>query len=733
LSSYPNTQATEEYQEFTFEGHACPGCKNRVQDALMCQIDGARCDFVNNCVKLPHGREEEARRIISSIEPSLSLVAVKKEEDTGLTDSWHSQLIRKQMLLFALAFVLFAGGFAFQYLLPHLDEAKTAMFLTSYLLMGLPVIRIALTNLLAGKLFDENFLMTIASFGAVAVGHIPEAAGVMLFYRTGEFLQDRAVDRSRRMITSLMDIRPDTATLKLNGTTVNVPAASVKIGETIVVKPGEKIPLDGTVVEGSSFLNTSALTGEHVPKRVYPGQHVLAGSVNTTGVLEIRVSSSFENSSVSKLLELVEKAGERKANTEKFITRFSKYYTPLVVSAAAAVAVVPLLVIEGAVFSDWFYRALIMLVVSCPCALVISIPLGYFGGIGGASRKGILVKGANFLDALTQVDTVIFDKTGTLTRGEFKVSKITAFKGYTQKEVIQLAAEAELYSNHPIALSILEYYRKEYAELTEPNGVSVKEYREFPGKGVIATVNGRELLVGNKLLMEEAGISYPQADPFGTTVYVAVDKVVAGVILISDTIRKDAASALAKLKEAGIRKTVMLTGDQEQAATHVAGSLGIDEFYYGLLPEDKVAHLERLLQERNASGKGNVAFVGDGINDAPVIRAADIGFALGGLGSDAAIESADVVIMNDALEKIPLAVEIARFTKRIVVENIILALGVKGLVVILGTAGVASLWEAVFADVGVALLAILNATRCLNYKKTPSEKPAQLIPGENIG
>ena len=723
-----SSSAQAQYKEYVMEGHACPCCRNKIQDALQCQIDGASCDLIKNCVKLPQGQEDQARKIIAAIEPSLSLVAAQKEETGKVEDIGmkHSQIIRRQIILFALAFALFAGGFASPYLFPLYPKAETFLFLISYVLMGFSVVKIALKNLLAGKLFDENFLMTIASFGAIAVGHIPEAAGVMLFYQVGEFLQDMAVDRSRRMIKSLMDIRPDTAALRVDGNTLLVPAETVQVGDTIVVKPGEKVPLDGTVMEGTSFLNTSALTGEHVPKRVNPGQQVLAGSVNTSGVLEIQVSSSFENSSVSKMLELVEKAGERKATTEKFITKFSRYYTPAVVFGAAAVAILPPLFINGAQFSDWFYRALIMLVVSCPCALVISIPLGYFGGIGGASRHGILVKGANYLDSLTQVDTIIFDKTGTLTKGEFKVSQINAFDGFTKKDVLQMAAQAEFYSNHPIASSILEFYRQEYGALTtKDSGVSIKGFQELPGKGVTATIDGQELFVGNKQLLEEAGISHPEPTALGTTVYVALGERAAGSIVISDTIREEAPSALARLRKAGIRKIVLLTGDQEQAASYVASSLGIDEYHYDLMPADKVAHLERLLQERNASGQGRVAFVGDGINDAPVIREADIGIAMGGLGSDAAIESADVVIMNDALEKIPQAVEIARFTKKIVIQNIVLALGIKGLVIILGTVGLASLWEAVFADVGVALLAILNATRVLAYKKPAAGQPTQ--------
>jgi Cd2+/Zn2+-exporting ATPase len=713
LSSYANAQT--EYIEYVMEGRACAACKNRIKEALQCTIDGAQCDLVNNCVRVPSGKEIIAQELITAIEPGVELVEAQRK--TKSSEGTMFQAVRRQIALLVLASALFAGGFASHHLLPFCPWIPTACFLASYLLVGHSVIRTALKHLTAGKFFDENFLMTIASVGAVAVGHPAEAAGVMLFYRVGEFLQDRAVNKSRGMIKSLMDIRPDTANLKTDGNTVSVPAETVQVGQTILVKAGEKVPLDGIVVEGSSFLDTSALTGEHVPKRVNPGEQVLAGSVNSGGLLEIKVSHSYTNSSVSKMLELVEKAGERKAHTEQFITRFSRYYTPVVVLMAAGVAVLPPLLVTGAHFSDWFYRALIMLVVSCPCDLVISIPLGYFGGIGGASRNGILIKGANYLDALTQVDTVAFDKTGTLTKGEFKVTEIEAYNGYTQKDVIQLAAAVEFYSNHPIASSILEYYSREYGiSATSEKGVQINEFHEIPGKGVKATVNGQRVCAGNDELVKGSGIPCPESETFGTAVFVTVNDTLAGRILISDTIREEAPPALRRLKSTGIKKTVLLTGDQEPAAAYTARALDIEEYHYGLLPADKVAHLDRLIAERDSSGKGRVAFVGDGINDAPVIRAADIGIAMGGLGSDAAIEAADVVVMNDALEKIPLAVEIARFTKRIVIQNIVLALGIKILVIILGTAGAASLWEAVFADVGVALLAVLNATRVLKFR-----------------
>lgn len=716
MSSHTNAQQ----KEYIIEGRACANCKNKIKDALHCNIDGAKCDLVNNFVLLPDGQEEKAQQIITSIEPGVVLVPIQNETDQVEEFMLrHTRQIRRQLILFAAAFALFAGGFAAPYILHETvsPKAELVFFISSYVLMGYSVVKAAFRNVFSGKLFDENFLMSIASFGAIAVGHLPEAAGVMLFYQVGEFLQDLAVDRSRNMIKSLMEIRPDTANLKVSGTTYQVRAEAVRVGQIILVKPGEKIPLDGTVVEGSSFLDTSALTGEHVPRRVAPGEQVLAGSLNTGGVLEIKVTKSFEDSSVSKLLELVEAAGERKATTEQFITRFSRYYTPAVVFAALGVALLPPLFFEGASFSEWFYRALIMLVVSCPCALVISIPLSYFGGIGGASKHGILVKGANYLDALTQVDTFAFDKTGTLTKGEFKVTQVEAWNGFTENEVLRLAAQVEFYSSHPIASSIVDHYRQKHGASSDVNeGISLTGFEEIPGQGVKATVNGEQVLAGNTTLLNQAKISWPEPEFFGTAVYLAVKGTLAGRITISDTIRKEAPSALARLKDAGIRKTVLLTGDQDSSAAYVAGRLGLDKYRSELLPQDKVLELDKLLEERNALGKGRVAFVGDGINDAPVIRAADVGIAMGGLGSDAAIESADVVIMNDALEKLPLAVEMARFTKRIVFQNIVLALGIKFLFILMGAAGLATLWEAVFADAGVALLAVLNATRVLGYK-----------------
>ncbi|WP_422447420.1 heavy metal translocating P-type ATPase [Thermoanaerobacterium sp. DL9XJH110] len=583
--------------------------------------------------------------------------------------------------------------------------AEILIFLAAYILAGKDVMLDALRNSVRGQVFDENFLMTIAGFGAFAIGQFPEAVGVMLFYSVGEYLQALAVDRSRRSISALMDIRPDYANLKIDGGIRRVSPESVEVGRVIVVKPGEKVPLDGEVLSGNSFVDTSALTGESLPRKVSPGDKVMAGMVNTGGLLEVKVEKVFSESSVSKILDLVQNAAGRKARTEQFITKFARFYTPAVVSAAAAVAVIPPLAIPGAAFSDWIYRALTLLVISCPCALVISIPLGYFGGIGGSSRRGILIKGANFLEALTDIDTVVFDKTGTLTKGAFKVSEVKGHNGFSGEDVLRWAAGAEAFSAHPIAKSIREAYGQSI------DAGAIGEYEEVAGYGVKATVGGRLVLAGSEKLLSRFGIDCPVDSNGETAVHVAVDGIYAGSIIVSDEIRADAPRAVEELKALGIKKVVMLTGDDEKAAARVAKATGIDEYFANLLPQDKVARLEQLRAEGGA--RRRVVFVGDGINDAPVIAGADVGMAMGGLGSDAAIEAADVVIMEDMPSKVVEAVKVARRTRKIVVENIILALGIKGLFLTLGVFGVATMWEAVFADVGVALLAVLNSARTL--------------------
>jgi len=609
----------------------------------------------------------------------------------------------------AAAGLLLAVGLTFNRVLratPY-SWAEYAVLLAAYLLVGGRVIRSALHNLARGRVFNEHFLMTISTGGAIAVHRLPEAVAVMLFYSVGEYLQERAVQRSRRSIAALLDLRPDYAQLKLDGEIRRVRPEEVEVGQTIVVQPGEKVPLDGEVVEGVSSVDTSALTGEAVPRRVQRGDKVLAGMINGEGLLTVKVVKPYRTSSVARILELVQNAAARKAPTEQFITTFSRYYTPAVVALAAAVAVIPPLVVPGAAFDGWLYRALVLLVISCPCALVLSVPLAYFGGIGGASRRGILVKGANFLDALKDLHTVVFDKTGTLTRGVFRVTRIVPYNGFSEGELLSLAAHAEAFSTHPIARSIREAYGREIPR------EAVGEYREIAGHGISATVGGKRVLAGNDRLLHREGIAHEVCDLEGTGLHVAVDGTFAGYILISDELKPDAREAIARLKELGVRKTVMLTGDEESVAGRVAESLGLDACYAGLLPEDKVEKVEELQAALPDRRRHKLAFVGDGLNDAPVIAGADVGIALGGLGRDAAVEAADVVLMEDAPSKLVVAVQIARRTARIVRQNVALSLGVKALFVALGAFGLAGIWEAVFADVGVALLAVFNATRAL--------------------
>lgn len=614
----------------------------------------------------------------------------------------------KEELLPILAVVVLLGiGLIFQEQLQATPFyiGEYIVFISAYLLSGWTVLTKAGRNILRGRIFDENFLMTIATLGAIAIHQLPEAVGVMLFYQIGELVQELAVSRSRRSIQSLLEIRPDTANLKVNDSVKQVSPEIVKIGDIILVKPGEKIPLDGEILEGTSQVDTSALTGEPVPRTVKVGETVFAGMINKTGVLTVKVSKTFGESSIAKILNLVENASSKKAKTEKFITRFAQYYTPVVVFLSLAVALLPPLFIPGETSAEWVYRALILLVISCPCGLVISIPLGYFGGIGGAAKNGILVKGATFLDTLTAVKTVVFDKTGTLTEGVFKVSKIVCKNGFTETELLKLAVHAESHSNHPIAQSIREAYGQEIDDKI------VSDYEEIAGHGIKAKVKNQVILAGNDRLLHRENINPDSCNVAGTVVHLAVDGNYAGYILIADELKEDAKQAIYSLKKIGIEQTIMLTGDNKTVAQSVAEKLGLDRYFAELLPEDKVDSFEQIIHETGAKNK--VAFVGDGINDAPVIARADVGIAMGGLGSDAAIETADIVIMTDAPSKVAEAIKIARKTHKIVWENILLALGIKGLFILLGVIGIATLWEAVFADVGVALLAILNASRVL--------------------
>ena len=586
---------------------------------------------------------------------------------------------------------------------------RLALFLAAYVAVGYKVIWKAVRGVVNGQVLDENFLMAVASIGAFFVGEYPEAVAVMLFYQIGEMFEDYAVGKSRKSITGLMDIRPDSANLKTETGIVAVSPSEVHPGDLIIVRPGEKVPLDGVVIEGISSLNTSALTGESLPREIGQGDEILSGCVNINGLLTVKVTKAFGESTVSKILDLDENSAAKKAKTENFITRFAAVYTPLVVGAAVILAVLPPLLIDGALWADWIYRALNFLVVSCPCALVISVPLSFFGGIGGASKIGVLVKGSNYLEAISKAEYMVMDKTGTLTQGVFHVEDIFAEDGYEKGEILRYAAMAESYSSHPISQSLQTAYGKEIDKS------QINDVEEAAGRGVIAMVEGRRVAAGNRRLMtEEAGYDGPLPQHRGgTQVYVSVDGKYAGRILLADKIKEDSASAIKMLGDLGI-KTVMLTGDSREAGEKAATELGIHQVYTGLLPADKVDIVENLLKEKHEKGK--VVFVGDGINDAPVLARADIGVAMGGLGSDAAIEAADMVIMDDKPSKLASIIKISKKTMTVVYENIVFALGVKAAVLILSALGIVGLWAAVFADVGVSMIAVLNAMRCLNIK-----------------
>ena len=615
-------------------------------------------------------------------------------------------MTRKQKHL--LTRIIVAAVLFFTGNLLHLPESiEMGVFLSCYVVIGWDIVWKAVTNILHGQVFDENFLMTIATIGALILGEHSEGVAVMLFYQVGEWFQSYAVSKSRRSITSLMDIRPDYANIEQDRKLVQVDPDEVQIGSTIIVKPGERIPLDGTIIKGSSALDTSALTGESMPREVEPGMEVISGCINQTGILTIRTTKEFGESTVAKILDLVENASDKKGRIENFITRFARYYTPAVVFAALALAILPP-IITGQAFSIWIYRALTFLVISCPCALVISIPLSFFGGIGGASKIGVLVKGSNYLEALAHAEMVVFDKTGTLTKGSFAVSEIHS-NDMKDHQLLELAAYAEDYSNHPISLSIKNAYGKKI------DNTRITDVQEIAGHGVQALIDGKTVLAGNAKLMIREHIKYTACPSVGTVVYVACNGKYAGCIVIEDEIKADAPAAIRSLKSAGIRRTVMLTGDADAVGKKVANRLGLDQAYTELLPADKVDRVEDLLKQK--SEKGTLVFVGDGINDAPVLARADIGIAMGGLGSDAAIEAADVVLMTDEPSKIATVMRIARKTIRIANQNIVFALGIKFLVLILGAFGYANMWAAVFADVGVSVIAILNAIRAMRVKQ----------------
>ncbi|ACV38747.1 heavy metal translocating P-type ATPase [Leptotrichia buccalis] len=723
------------------EGLDCPNCAAKIERKLntLQRIKAATVDFLGKRVIVESedfSQDELAKFIqteVDKIEDGVK-ISTKRLHSHGHTHHHshsnshvhsHSHThgegdtdkIKKKLLIGGIIFVL--GIF-----IPKtLFIPKFAVFLVSYFIIGGDVLVSAVKNILRGQVFDENFLMSIATIGAFAIGEYPEGVAVMLFYQLGELFQGIAVNNSRKSIIALMDIRPDYANLKTDSEIKKVNPDEIKVADIIVVKPGEKVPLDGKIITGNSTFDTSALTGESLPREAKTGDIVLSGFINKTGLVEIEVTKVFSESTVSKILDLVENSSSKKSKTENFITKFAKYYTPAVVITALIMAIFPPLLISGATFTDWIYRALIFLVVSCPCALIISIPLGFFGGIGGASKHGILVKGANYLEALNDVESIVMDKTGTLTKGVFKVTeinvennvKINDFENnktdLTQPLLLKYAAHIEKFSNHPIAQSIVSEYENSIAKTDES---IVKDFKEISGFGIKANINNHQILAGNSKLMNSENIRFDKKENLGTVVYIAFNRQYIGNILISDEIKEDSPKAIRGMKANGIKEIVMLTGDNNAIGKNIAEKLEIDKVFAELLPNEKVEKLEEIYKTK--SEKGKVVFVGDGINDAPVLARADIGIAMGGVGSDAAIEAADVVIMNDEPSKIVTAMKIAKKTKTIVWQNITLAFAVKLIVLILGLFGDATMWEAVFADVGVALLAVLNATRVLKYK-----------------
>ncbi|WP_255547791.1 heavy metal translocating P-type ATPase [Crassaminicella indica] len=725
-------------REFLLEGLGCANCAAKIERRIkkIQKITHADINFATKKLTIESDAYEleetikEIKEIIKKIEPHVQVVDKGKKEcfldknnhygangdccghnhahddqsngSSGEHYHEHENFNKKEVIALTSGAVLFFIAIIFQFNF----WIELLLYVVSYLLIGKDVLLKAIRNIFRGEFLDENFLMTIAGISAFVMKEFPEAVAVMLFFRVGEIFEGAAVNRSRKSIEALLDIRPDFANLKTKDGIFKVSPDEVNIGQDIIVKPGEKIPLDGKVVAGASMIDTSILTGEAIPRKVQVGDEVFSGAINKNGVLTVEVTKGFRESTVSKILELVERASSRKAQTEKFITKFARYYTPSVVFVALMLAVIPPLFITGATFAQWIYRAAIFLVVSCPCALVISIPLGFFGGIGAASKNGILIKGGNYLEALNKVDAVVFDKTGTITKGVFNVTKKIAVNEFEEDEIIYYAAYAEYYSNHPIAVSIRKSYKGKIQEEL------MKDYEEISGHGVKVIVDGKVVLAGNKKLMKKYDIDYKEIDELGTIVHIAVDEKYAGAIIISDEIKEDSAKGIEQLMKLGVKRFVMLTGDHKKAAEGIAKEVGIDEVYAELLPHEKVEKLEAIQK----SMKGNIVFIGDGINDAPVLARADIGVAMGGLGSDAAIEAADVVLMTDEISKMATAIRVAKRTRKIVWQNIIFSLGVKGIVMVLGVAGMANLWGAVFADVGVALIAILNAMRVMKDK-----------------
>ena len=715
----------------SIEGLDCPNCAAKVERKIntLEGIKEATVDFLGKKIVVLADEISENELVeliqteVDKIEDGVKVFVPKVQAGESSSEEEDTGKIKKKLLIGGILFVL--GIFVPK----TLFIPKLAVFLVSYLVIGGDVLLSAFKNILNGQVFDENFLMAIATVGAFAIGEYPEGVAVMLFYQLGELLQGIAVNNSRKSIVSLMDIRPDYANIKVGEGIKKVSPEEIKVGEIIVVKPGEKVPLDGKIVKGVSTFDTSALTGESLPREAKAGDDVLSGFINKNGLIEIQVAKIFSESTVSKILYLMENAGSKKSKTENFITKFARYYTPVVVITALIVAIFPPLLIQGATFSDWIYRALIFLVVSCPCALVISIPLGFFGGIGGASRHGILIKGTNYLEVLNNLESVVMDKTGTLTKGIFKVTEVNAENNIkindfennktelTKPLLLKYAAHIEKFSNHPIAQSIVSEYENSASKVDEN---VVKDFEEISGFGIKVNINNHQFLAGNSKLMNLENITFDKKENLGTAIYLAADGKYIGNILISDEVKEDSARAIKGMKENGVKEIVMLTGDNEAIGKNIAEKLGIDKVFTELLPNEKVEKLEEIYKTK--SEKGKVAFVGDGINDAPVLARADLGIAMGGAGSDAAIEAADVVIMNDEPSKIVTAIKIAKKTKEIVWQNITVAFAIKIVVMALGLFGDATMWEAVFADVGVALLAVLNATRVLRYNPESSNK-----------
>ncbi|MCD2345299.1 heavy metal translocating P-type ATPase [Clostridium guangxiense] len=695
-------------KQFYLEGLCCANCAAKIENKVneLEEIETVNLDFVTKKLTIQMYKKSDAEvtenkiiGIVKSIEDEVKVINLN---DMSKDDHEEEETSKADIIRFAVGVVIFIAAYIFKF--PKTIDL--ILYVISYIIVGGDVLIRSIKNIGKGQIFDENFLMVVATIGAFAIKEYPEAVSVMIFYQIGEFLQDAAVEKSRKSISALMDIKPDFANL-IEGENVNrVNPEEVAVGNTILVKPGEKVPLDGTVIEGESMLDTSAVTGESVPRKAKINSEVFSGSINKEGLLKIEVTKEFKESTVSKILDLVENASSKKAVTEKFITKFARYYTPAVVCIALFLAIVPPLVLKNAVFSNWIYRALVFLVASCPCAIILSVPLSFFGGIGSASKQGILVKGGNYIEALKNINTVVFDKTGTLTEGKFNVNKIQAYNGFSDEEVLKYAAYAEVFSNHPIAISIRGAYKDDIKKDI------ISNYKEVSGFGVQAEIFGKTACIGNANFMEQNKVEVSKIDlneVFGTIVHASVDGVYAGYIVISDNIKKDAVQAVKELKAIGV-KTVMLTGDNKKPASIVANKIGIDEVFAELLPQDKVQKIEDMYSKKTDS---RIAFVGDGINDAPVLARADVGISMGSVGSDAAVEASDVVIMNDELHKIYTAIKIAKKTNKVVWQNIIFAIGIKLVVLTLGALGYANIWEAVFADTGVALIAVVNSLRVL--------------------